>query len=120
VTAATVTRALQAAGGQLGELARDALRQQADETVRIAAARAPRETGELANSIFVRVTENAGAGNVTVDLGFRAEHAAAQHEDMSLQHDDGEPKFLERTLMERKDSIAAALGSYLRGAVGAG
>lgn len=112
MTAGDVTRKLQAAGDQLAALGRDALMREAQETVRLAAARAPKEDGELAASAFVRPRPD-GA-----ELGFSADHAILQHEDMTLQHDDGEPKFLERSLMERKDSIQAALGAYLRGAVG--
>lgn len=112
MTASAISTKLASAGAQLAQEGTATLQQLAEDAVRGAAARAPRDDGELAASQFVRMLPN-GA-----ELGFSARHAIIQHEDLTLQHDDGEAKFLERELMERKEGIQAALAAHLRATLG--
>lgn len=71
---------------------------------------APRDTGELVESGYVEQLEGGG-----YTVGFRAAHAAVQHERMDLQHPDGGgPKFLERAL----DSAAQRAQQRLADAAG--
>lgn len=63
-----------------------------EETLKDSNRNIPVDTSELRDSGFVKVKGN------EVMVGYTAPYALRQHEDLTLQHDDGEPKFLESAL----------------------
>lgn len=61
--------------------------------------RVPEDTGALRESAYVappRLTGQVGS----VEVGFGADHAPAVHEKTEVSHAKGEPKFLEKAIME--------------------
>lgn len=92
---------------------RTEMAEMADEVLEDARSRAPRDTGELAESGYV---EQAPDGRLVV--GFRADHAAVQHERLDWEHPGGgEPKFLERALDEAARGAQARLADAAREAL---
>lgn|GEM_PF-2776545 len=61
--------------------------------------RVPTDTGELRDSAYVAAPQLTGQVG-SVEVGFGAEHAPAVHEKTEVSHNTGEPKFLEKAIME--------------------
>lgn len=100
--------------------AESGLYQAAETVVGEAAARAPKDTGALRASAHVQLPERRG-DEIVVEFGMggpAAPYAVVQHEDLSLQHSQGEAKFLEKTLLERKDDITKLVAERIRAALG--
>lgn len=89
--------------------------------------RAPLEDGELresgwmtAGGRLVARGEIDGAKAFTrgpaehVEIGFTAGHATAQHEDTSLQHPEGEAKFLEKAVLDLEAQALTTLDQAAR------
>jgi hypothetical protein len=76
--------------------------------------RAPVRTGALRNS--ARVATDPETGQAAVTLG--ADYAVYQHERLDYQHDDGEPTFLERSLVSEQGAVARIMQAEIRGALG--
>lgn len=77
--------------------------------------RVPVDTGVLKNSAFV-ATEGQG-DSFAVQVGYggaAAEYAVVQHEDMTLRHDDGGPKFLENPALEHAKDMGERLAARIR------
>lgn len=70
---------------------RKALYNEMTRLIAAAAERAPRETGQLAQSAFVRPSDESGV----VVGGFAAPYATVLHERHDLHHRHGEPKYLQ-------------------------
>lgn len=86
----------------------------AEEILADAKRRAPRDTGELRDSGYI---ERRPSGDHLI--GFRAEHAAAQHEILEYEHPNGGgPKYLEQALdaaaRTAQKRLADAAGEVIR------
>lgn len=66
-----------------------------DDMVAQARGRAPRLTGRLAASIRRVVRKTPTGVEVVVEAGAGLDYAMRQHEDFTIQHDEGGPKFVE-------------------------
>lgn len=103
-----VARVVQAAAGQGNTDAASVLRDGAVDRV-------PRDTNELAESAAVS-TENNG---LNAAVSFSGDHAAVQHEDMTLEHPGGgEAKFLENAAASERAAMLRAAAGPLRRALG--
>lgn len=76
--------------------------------------RAPIRTGRLRNS--AHMTTDPETGQAAVSFG--TDYAVYQHERMDYQHDDGEPKFLERSLASEQGAVARIMQAQIREALG--
>lgn len=86
-----------------------------DEHVRdVSVDRAPRRTGALPAS--ARTVQE--PGTATAAVTFDADYAVYQHEDLTYQHDDGGPKFLETALVSERNAVAELIQTEIRRALG--
>ena len=81
-----------AAKAALNDVTSDLLRRSVD--------RAPIDTGDLRGSGANEVREN--GAKIEGMVGFNTEYALRQHEDLTLNHPEGEAKFLERPYVENR------------------
>ncbi len=92
--------------------------------------RAPIEDGELRESGWMSVGGRLVArGEIDgakafhrrfgdqVEIGFTARHAGVQHENTSMQHPEGEAKFLEKAVMELESRVVSILDQAARKAI---
>lgn len=79
---------------EIEKAARDALQDVAKDVLKVAKAKAPKESGSLRRSGRVLVDD------VTVRVVFRDPIAWIQHERLDYRHDDGEAKYLEHAVAE--------------------
>lgn len=78
-------------------------------------AKAPIETGELIRSGQVSQDESTGLTAISYDT----DYAVVQHEDMSMNHDDGrEAKFLESSLNSESDAVLQIIATSVKRGVG--
>jgi hypothetical protein len=75
--------------------------------------RAPTRTTALRAS--ARTVQEPGSGTAAVT--FDADYAVYQHEDLTYQHDDGGPKFLETALVSERRTVARLLQAEIRAAL---
>jgi hypothetical protein len=80
----------------------------------VAVRRAPTRTGALRAS--ARTVQEPGTGTAAVT--FDADHAVYQHEDLTYQHDDGGPKFLETAMASERAAVARLLQAEVRTELG--
>ncbi|NHI16863.1 HK97 gp10 family phage protein [Microbacterium excoecariae] len=95
----TVEKAVQ---DELRKAGRDVLKQSNEN--------APRRTGALAKSGQVRVDD------LTVQISYKARHAALQHENLDYRHQKGGAKFLENAALEF--DVEGAIAKGVRSALG--
>lgn len=78
-------------------------------------AKAPIETGELIRSGQVSQDEGTGLTAISYDT----DYAVVQHEDMSMNHDDGrEAKFLESSLNSESDAVLQIIATSVKRGAG--
>lgn len=82
-----------------------ALNAQAEAAQRATQDLAPRDTGELVESIK---TTDATPGSLVSQVYSDVLHAVFQHEDLTAQHTTGQAKFMEAAVTENRAAIAAA------------
>ena len=98
-------------GGALSRVAETAglkqIHQEAELILTATIPRTPIDEGPLRGSGHV---SDVKGGSV---IGFSTPYAVKQHEDTSLHHDEGEAKFLEKTMDERQSSAVANIGKAI-------
>lgn len=112
-----LVRNLQGLALSVDELARDALREEAEIEMTEARARTPVDTGALRASGVVRPPETAVDGVAEVKLVFggpAAPYAVYVHEDMEAFHKVGQAKFLESTVLESAPYMAQRVAAAVR------
>lgn len=78
-------------------------------------AKAPIETGELIRSGQVSQDESSGLTAISYDT----DYAVVQHEDMSMNHDDGrQAKFLESSLVSESDAVLQIIATSVKRGAG--
>jgi hypothetical protein len=101
--------------------------------VAVATPLTPLEYGDLRSSLAVSTsgTDTSGygvdlgygeastTGDLEVSVGSDLPYAVVQHEDLTLRHDDGGPKFLERAVQQSAGEVAAIVAAEVRRAAGA-
>lgn len=80
----------------------------------VAVRRAPTRTGALRAS--ARTVAEPGSGTAAVT--FDADYAVYQHEDLTYQHDDGGPKFLETAMVSERSTVGRLTQAEIRRALG--
>jgi len=93
----------------------DALNAQAVVAQEATQDRAPRETGELIESI--KVTK-ATSRSLVSQVYSNADYAIFQHEQLDLVHPTGRSKFMEAAALDEKAAIAAAGATAARRVLG--
>lgn len=73
--------------------------------------RTPVDTGNLKGSAFTRRSPE--EENV-VETGFGAAYAVYVHENLEAHHDNGEAKFLENAVVEKREEVLQAVVSYAK------
>lgn len=108
---------LKRALAQAGDLAQEALEaamvEEAESIMTESKQRAPVDTGAMRASGVVLPPERSG-DRVSVTMGYGGASQAyvkVQHENMTLRHVTGEPKFLERPVLERAGKLGNVLAS---------
>jgi hypothetical protein len=96
------------------------LTQAAHRVAAVAVPMTPRETGDLRSAITNGVIPAHEVGGqleaaIVVD---GLPYAVRQHEDLTLNHDDGGPKFLERAVDETADEVGQIVTAAVRRATG--
>lgn len=71
----------------------------------------PREEGTLRRSAAVTVMRGENRAAVSFDTPY----AVVQHEDMTLRHKEGGPKFLENAANGNRDRVLEIMGASMRG-----
>lgn len=102
---------LKAAGPLAGKAMAAAGVEEMDQVIGEAKRRAPVDTGTLRASGTVlppKITMH-GAEIVAGFGGAAEDYAIIQHEDLTLNHETGEPKFLERPFLERSHTMPRRL-----------
>lgn len=128
-----VRAALMRAGVAAREMLEEAMVEEAEDLVEQTKPRVPERTGELRASGHVTEPDvNRTLGRVEVAAGFGGSagignqgetntetvgYAIIVHERTELQHDKGEPKYLEKTADEFRQGIHQRVAARLRGAV---
>ena len=96
-----------------------ALYQEAELVMTASKDQVPVDTGTLKNSGFVNDPDVNG-GEIAVVLGYggaASAYALKQHEDLTLRHDDGNAKFLERPVLAAGKGLAARLAARVKSAL---
>ena len=96
-----------------------ALYQEAELVMTTSKDQVPVDTGTLKNSGFVNDPDVNG-GEIAVVLGYggaASAYALKQHEDLTLRHDDGNAKFLERPVLAAGKGLAARLAARVKSAL---
>jgi len=90
---AAINEAVKAAGDK----AKEALRDDSFDLLANSVKRAPKDTGDLRGSGFVREDDKEESA---WEIGFTEPYATVQHEHLEYHHTNGEAKYLERPLNE--------------------
>lgn len=93
------------------------LYEEGEEIMTKAKDRTPVDEGTLRASGWVEKPKISGDKEVTVMLAFGGEaeaYALIQHEDLSLHHDVGEAKFLEKSVDEARSGMQGRLAASMR------
>jgi hypothetical protein len=107
-----ITRDLARLGASGVALAKKVLAEKTQAMAAMARDLAPTEDGDLVNRI--RATAPVAERDGTVRANVLAELSVIQHEDLTLHHDNGGPKFIERAVLAIGPDIPAALADELR------
>lgn len=96
------------------------LTQGAHRAAAVAVPKTPRETGDLRSAVANGVVPARPEGEqvvarIVVD---GLPYAVRQHEDLTLRHDDGGPKFLERAVVETREQVVQIVAAAVRRAAG--
>lgn len=71
----------------------------------------PKEEGTLRRSGFVSIDEH----NLRAAVSFDTPYAVVQHEDMTLRHTEGGPKYLENALNSERDRVKDIVARTVQG-----
>lgn len=113
-------RALKKAGALAPVALAASMVEEQERVMAIAKPRTPVDKGPLRASGTVLPPEIAGS-RITVASGFGGaakDYALVQHEDLTLNHTVGGPKFLESAFLERAKTMPRALAAGVRSALG--
>lgn len=112
---------------EVDEVTPDALQAAADHVKEVAASRAPLLTGEALHKAnderrtdpgALRRSAYARLDGDKAEVGFTEFYAGWQHERMDYRHEDGEAKFLERTLASEVRAALRIIADKLRERLG--
>jgi hypothetical protein len=110
--AQTISRDLARLGDAGVRIARAVLEDKTRRMAELAKDYAPVEDGDLKNRI--RATRPQAARDGTVTASVLAGSSVIQHEDLTLQHTRGGPKFIERAVMLLAPEIPEALAAGMK------
>lgn len=96
--------------------AEKALLDEANTILREAMDQTPVETGTLRRSGTVEGPK-VSAKNITVEIGFNTDYAAAVHENLKAKHATGKAKFLEDPVNAAAPGMPARLSARMKGGV---
>lgn len=114
-----VRNRLKALAKEMPEAVMVGLYRQAERVMDAAVQRAPKDTGELRNSAFIG-RPTVAAGEILIQLGFSAPHAAQVHEDTGRAYREGEAKFLEKAFVEQAKGSLYKIAGYAEKAARSG
>lgn len=99
----------------LRESAAEGLTLAAEHVRGVAVPRTPLEYGDLRSSLTVTP---ATPGDLESAVSSDLPYAVRQHEDLDLQHDDGQAKYLESAALDSLDEVGQIIGAAVRRRLG--